>query len=89
MLEADIECVHAKAEWVGTFVPTQHLEPSLPTARSTAVRHTLNILMPSCNQIWADPAVEHTHDYLLGSRESVGEFSNSWAPAPGAVMLAV
>ena len=89
MLEAPIECVHAKAEWVGTFVPTQQLEQLLPTARSTAVRHTLNILMPSRNQIQADPAAEHTHDCLLGSRESAGEFGNSWAHAPGAVMLAV
>jgi len=51
--------------------PTQQLEPSLRTARSTAVRHTLGILMPSRNQIQADPAAEHTHDYLLGRRERV------------------
>ena len=87
MLELPIEGVQDEAE--GDFCLTQQLEPLLRTARSTAVRHTLNILMPSRNQIWADPAVEHTHDYLLGSRESVGEFSNSWAPAPGVVMLAV
>ena len=55
----------------GIFVPTQQLEPSLRTARSTTVCHTLDILMPSCNQIQADPAVEHTHDCLLGRRERV------------------
>jgi len=55
----------------GIFVPPQQLEPSLRTARSTAVRHTLGIHMPSRNQIQADPAAEHTHDCLLGRREKV------------------
>jgi len=54
----------------GIFVPTQQVEPSLRTARST-VRHTLGILMPSRNQIQPDPAVQHTHDCLLGRRERV------------------
>jgi len=52
-------------------LPTQQLEPSLRTARSTAVRHTLDILMPSRNQTQADPVAEHTHDCLLGRRERV------------------
>jgi len=55
----------------GIFVPTQQLEASLQTARSTAVRHTLGIHMLSRNQIQADPAAEHTHDGLLGRREKV------------------
>ena len=55
----------------GIFVPTHQLEPSLRTVRNTAVRHTLGILMPSRNQIQADPAAEHTHDCLLGRRERV------------------
>jgi len=55
----------------GIFVPTQQVKPSLWTARSTAVRHTLGILMPSRNQIQADPAAEHTHDCFLGRHERV------------------
>jgi len=55
----------------GIFVPTQQVEPSLRTARSTAVRHTLGILMPSCNQIQPDPAAQHTHDCLLCRHERV------------------
>ena len=55
----------------GIFVPTQQVEPSLRTARSTAVRHTLGILMPSRNQIQPDPAAQHTRDCLLGRRERV------------------
>ena len=41
------------------------------TARSTAVCHTLGILMPSRNQIQPDPAVQYTHNCLLGRRERV------------------
>jgi len=55
----------------GIFVPTQQVEPSLQTARSTTVRHTLGILMTSRNQIQPDPAALHTHDCLLGRRERV------------------
>jgi len=69
MLEVPIEGVQDEAE--GDYCPTQHLEPSLRTVRSTAVRHTLGILMPIRNQIQADPAAEHTHDCLLGRRERV------------------
>ena len=57
MLEVPIEGVQDEAE--GVFCPTQQLEPLLRTARSIAVRHTLGILMPSRNQIRADPAGEH------------------------------
>jgi len=56
----------------GIFVPSKQLEPSLPTARSTAVRHTLGILMPSHNQIQADPAAGHTHVCLSHSAEGYG-----------------
>jgi len=69
MLEVPIEGLQDEAE--GDFCPTQQLEPSLRTARSTAVHHTLGILMPSRNQIQADPAAKHTHDCLLGRRERV------------------
>jgi len=69
MLEVPIEGVQDEAE--GVFCPTQQLEPLLRTARSIAVRHTLGILMPSRNQIQADPAAEHTHDCLLGRRARV------------------
>jgi len=55
----------------GDFCLTQQVEPSLQTARKTAVHHTLGILMPSRNQIQTDPAVERTHDCLLGCRERV------------------
>ena len=55
----------------GNFVLTQQVEPTLQTARSTAVGHTLGILMPSRNQIQPDPAARHTHDCLLGRRERV------------------
>ena len=55
----------------GIFVPTQQLEPSFRTARSTAVRNILGILMPRRNQIQTDPAAEHTRDCLLGRRERV------------------
>ena len=50
---------------------TQQVEPSLQTARSTAVHHTLGILMPSRNQIQSDPTAWHTHDCLLVHRERV------------------
>ena len=53
------------------FVPTHQVEPSLRTARITAVFHTLGILMLSRNQIQPDPAAQHTHDCLLGRRERV------------------
>ena len=55
----------------GIFVPTQQVEPSLQTARSTAVCHARGILIPSYNQIQPDPAAQHTHDCLLGRRERV------------------
>ena len=55
----------------GIFVLTQQVEPTLRTARSTAVGHTLGILMPSRNQIQPDPAVQNTHDYLINRRERV------------------
>jgi len=69
MLEVPIKGVQDEVE--GDFCPTQQLEPSLWAARSTAVRHTLGILMPSRNKIRADPAAKHTHDCLLGRRERV------------------
>jgi len=69
MLEVPIEGVQDEAE--GDFVLTQQLEPSLQTERTTTIHHTLGILMPSRNQIQADPAVEHTHDCLLGRCERV------------------
>jgi len=55
----------------GIFVPTHQVEPLFWTARSTAVCHTLGILMPSRNQIQPDPAVQYTHNCLLGRRERV------------------
>ena len=77
----------------GIFVPSKQLEPSLPTARSTAVRHTLGILMPSHNQIQADPAAGHTHVCLSHSAEGYGNSSacttgaaeSSECPAPADV----
>ena len=69
MLQVPIEGVQDEAE--GDFCSTQYLEPSLRTARSTAVRHNLGMLMPSRNQIHADPAAERTHDCLFGRRKRV------------------
>jgi len=58
-------------KWKGILVPTHQVGPSLRTATSTAVCHTLGILMLSRKQIQPDPAAQHTHDCLLGRRERV------------------
>jgi len=68
MLEVPIEGVQDEAE--GDFCPDAP-GGTIRTARSTAVCHTLGILMPSRNQIQPDPAAQHTHDCLLGCRERV------------------
>jgi len=60
-----------KMKWKGIFAHTQQVEPSLQTARSTAVQHTLGILMPNHNQIQPDPAAQHTHDCLLSLCERI------------------
>jgi len=55
----------------GILALTHQVEPSLQTARSTAVCHALGILMPNRNQIQPDPAAQHTHDCFLCRRERV------------------